>query len=206
MKKITFLLPLLFLIASCATVFDGRKQQIAFDSNEKDVKIYVNDRFICKTPCIGEVKRKKNTIMIRAQKQGFENRTLFIDGTINSTSLLNVISLWTSTFGFTSDMSSGSIWMYQPNAVYVTMTKEPRTAAEKAVYQKQNKVRDFVLRNFSQLQNDLYSENASQEYIQALAQLSGISVLEIRTALQSSYAGPDTAEKIIGLMLSNSQK
>lgn len=206
MKKTITLLPLLFLIASCATVFDGRKQQIAFDSNEKDVKIYVNDKFICKTPCIGEIKRKKNTLMINARKQGFEDRTLFIDGTINSTSLLNVISLWTSTFGFTTDMSSGSIWMYQPNAVYVTMTKEPRTAAEKQAYQRQNKVRDFVLRNFSQLQNDLYTENASQEYIQALAQLSGISAMEIRAALQNSYAGTDAAEKIIGLMLSNSPK
>ena len=138
----------------------------------------------------------------------YESRTLSFDfGTFSAREDRKMDLLLTLRSGSGAGYADWEeIMIYQPNAVYVTMTKEPRTAAEKQAYQRQNKVRDFVLRNFSQLQNDLYTENASQEYIQALAQLSGISAMEIRAALQNSYAGTDAAEKIIGLMLSNSPK
>lgn len=199
MKRIYISFAALLLGASCATMLDGTMQQVSFDSNEPDVQIFINGSFACKTPCIYDIRRKKAKVMITAKKQGFNDRTMFLEGNLNSTSVINVISLWTSTFGFSTDMSSGTIWMYQPNAVYVAMNKEPTTTTEKQALEKQNKIRRFVLQNFEQLQNDAFSDTGSKEYIKTLAAMAEISEPDIQTVLLNAYAGSDAAERIVGL-------
>ncbi len=203
MKKIFSTMLIVMLTSSCALVLDGRKQQLAFDSNEKDIEIYINHKFMCKTPCIAEVKREKKKLMITAKKLGYNDRTVFTEGTLNSTSVINLISLWSAPSGFSTDMTSGSMWKYLPNSFYVTLTPEPKTRAEKRLLEEQNKIRNFVLRNFDQLQNDAFGQEGGGEYLKALSAMSGVSIVQIKTALQNSFAGPDCAEKIVGLHLEN---
>ena len=202
MKKI-FAFSLFFLLCSaCATVIDGKKQQLAFDSNEKDVEIYIDDKLACRTPCLTEVDRANKKLMVVAKKGGFQDRTLFLDKSINSTSAFNVICLWSSTFGLSTDLSSADIWEYQPNSVYVVMVKEPKTALEKQKIEKQNQIRDFVLRNFDGLQNDTFSEQGSEEYIKTLSGMTNIPASEIKSVLQATFIATDCAERIVGLTLS----
>lgn len=201
-----FILSALFFIASCATVLDGRKQQLAFDSNEKEVQIFVNDKFVCTTPCITDVKRKKNKIMITAKKDGFENRAMFIDGNLNSTTVINILSLWSSPFGASTDLSTGGMWQYFPNSIYVTMQKEPKTPSEKRAQLNQNKIRDFVLRNFDHLQTEAFQNEGMGEYIKTLANMSQLSENQIKSILQNAYAAPDATERVIGEHLNAMKK
>lgn len=201
-KQISILLAVL-TVCSCATVITGRHQQLAFDSNERDVEIYINGKFTCKTPCITEVTRRSDKLMITAKKAGFTDRTMFAEGKLNPMTAVNIISLWTSTFGFSTDATSNSMWEYLPGTIYVAMQKEPRTAAEHRDFDHQNKIRDFVLRNFDQLETDAYSEQGNGEYIKALSGMTSVPAYEIKSALQNSYVGTDAVEKIIGLYITN---
>ena len=182
MKKQTLILLITLAVCSCATVLTGRHQQLAFESNERDTEIYINDK-----------------LMITAKKAGFTDRTMFAEGKLNPMTAVNIISLGTSTFGFSTDATSNSMWEYQPGSIYVTMQKEPRTAAEHRNFDYQNKIRDFVLRNFDQLESDTYSEQGNGEYIKALSGMTSVPAYEIKSVLQNSFAGADAAEKIIGL-------
>lgn len=199
MKKQILILLITLAVCSCATVLTGRHQQLAFESNERDTEIYINDKLVCKTPCITEVTRRNDKLMITAKKAGFTDRTMFVEGKLNPMTAVNIISLGTSTFGFSTDATSNSMWEYQPGSIYVTMQKEPRTAAERRNFDYQNKIRDFVLRNFDQLETDTYSEQGNGEYIKALSGMTSVPAYEIKSVLQNSFAGADAAEKIIGL-------
>lgn len=202
MKKIFSFALFIVLCSACATVIDGNKQQLAFDSNEKDVEIYIDDKLACHTPCLTEVDRANKKLMIVAKKDGFQDRTLFLDKSINPTSAFNVICLWSSTFGLSTDLSSADVWEYQPNSIYVVMTKEPKSALEKRKLQKQNEVRDFVLKNFDGLQNDTFDEQGTGEYIKTLSGMTDIPVSEIKSVLQTTFIATDCAERIVGLTLS----
>ena len=204
-KQISVLLATL-AVCSCATVLTGRHQQLAFESNEHDTEIYINDKFVCKTPCITEVTRHGDKLMITAKKTGFTDRTMFAEGKLNPMAAVNIISLWTSTFGFSTDATSNSMWEYQPGSIYVTMQKEPRTETERRNFAYQNKIRDFVLRNFDQLEAAAYSEQGSGEYIKALSGMISVPTYEIKSSLQNSYTASDAAEKIIGLYVTTGKR
>lgn len=202
MKKVFVCSLIMLLCGACATVIDGNVQQLAFDSNEKDVEIYINNNFSCKTPCLTNVKRANKKLMVVAKKEGFQDRTVFLNKNMNSSTAFNVLSLWTSTFGFSTDLTTEDVWEYQPNSVYVVMTKEPKTAAEHQRVQKQNQIRDFVLRNFDALQSESDNLEGTGEYIQALSKMSNIAPIEIKSVLSNTYIATDCAERIVGLMIS----
>lgn len=201
MIKNLFFIFVLFGISSCALMIDGTKQKMSFDSNEKNVEIYIDSKFACQTPCITDVKRGNKPIMITAKKSGFEDKTVFLNKNLNSSSAFNLLSVWTSTFGFTTDTVSGSVWEYQPNSVYVVVTKEPKTATERQNLVEQNKIRNFVLVNFDQLQSDIFDDSATGEYIKSLSQMTKINTFEIKSVVQKSYTAADCAERIVGLYL-----
>ncbi len=50
MKKALILTAAVLLLGSCATVINGRKQELSFDSNEKDTQIFIGDKEVCRTP------------------------------------------------------------------------------------------------------------------------------------------------------------
>ena len=43
MKKALILTAAVLLLGSCATVINGRKQELSLDSNEKDTLIFIGD-------------------------------------------------------------------------------------------------------------------------------------------------------------------
>ena len=183
-------------------MIDGSKQQLAFDSNENGVEIFINGRFQCSTPCLTEVKRSNKRLMVTAKKDGFNSRTLFLDKSINSTAAFNVISLWSSTFGASTDMTSSSMWEYQPGSIYVVINKEPKTEAEKKKIENQNMIRNFVLRNFDHLQAECFDSDCDGEYAKALIEMTKLSKLEIKSVFETAYVPSDCAERIIGLDVS----
>ena len=67
MKKALILTAAVLLLGSCATVINGRKQELSFDSNEKDTQIFIGDKEVCRTPCIVEVARSRKKQDLRTK-------------------------------------------------------------------------------------------------------------------------------------------
>lgn len=199
MKKIATISMLALLSASCASIISGSKQELSFDSNEKNVEIFIDNKFVCKTPCLAKVERENAKLMLTARKAGYDDKTVFVDNNLNVMVLGNALSTVLSTFGASTDLSSGAFWEYHPNSFYITMQKEPTTAAEKKQRDHENKIRDFVLRNYSQLQTEAFTpENSTQEYLKTLSGMTNLPESEVRTIIESSTSEAYAAEKIVG--------
>ena len=195
MKKALILTAAVLLLGSCATVINGRKQELSFDSNEKDTQIFIGDKEVCCTPCIVEVARSRSKLLVRAKKTGFEDKTIFVTSSANVTSLFNGISTIFSTFGLSTDMSSGAFWQYSPNSFYVMMQKEPKNAAEAKQRDRENKIRFFVLQNFG--------GGDQHEYLDALAEMTKLSKTDLRNIIENSDSEGECAERTIESYISN---
>ena len=63
MKKILTTASLTLLLASCATLISGSRQDISFDSNEKHTRIFIDGKEVCQTPCIVKIGRENSQVM-----------------------------------------------------------------------------------------------------------------------------------------------
>ena len=202
MKKILTTASLTLLLASCATLISGSRQDISFDSNEKHTRIFIDGKEVCQTPCIVKIDRENSQVMVQARKDGFEDKTIFINKGPNPMSALNVVSTVFSTFGLMTDLSSGGFWEYSPNSFYVTMQKEPKTAAEKKQRAYENKIRHFVLQNYGQLKTEVFSSDGNREYIKTVAEMTGLPKSDVIFIVQDTDSEGECAEKIINAYIS----
>ncbi len=203
MKKALILTAAVLLLGSCATIINGRKQELSFDSNEKETQIFIGDKEVCRTPCIVEVARSRSKLLVRAKKTGFEDKTIFVTSSANVASLFNGISTIFSTFGLSTDMSSGAFWQYSPNSFYVMMQKEPKNAAEAKQRDRENKIRFFVLQNFGGLRTDVFSGGDQHEYLDALAEMTKLPKTDLRNIIENSDSEGECAERTIESYISN---
>lgn len=202
MKKLILSITAAAFLSSCGTLFSSREQELAFDSNVKGVDIYINGRKACSTPCIAQVARSDKTLMIKAQKSGYDERTVFIEHGYNPIAVLNVLSGITSTFGLSTDSTNDRLWQYAPGSYYVTMYKEPRNDAERRLYENADRIREFVLKNYAQLQTENFENNINdREYIRTVAKMSKASDIEIRSVISQSLSESECAERVVEIYL-----
>ena len=202
MKKLILSITAAAFLSSCGTLFSSREQELAFDSNVKGVDIYINGRKACSTPCIAQVARSDKTLMIKAQKSGYDERTVFIEHGYNPIAVLNVLSGITSTFGLSTDSTNDRLWQYAPGSHYVTMYKEPRNDAERRLYENADRIREFVLKNYAQLQTENFENNINdREYIRTVAKMSKASDIEIRSVILQSLSESECAERVVEIYL-----
>ncbi|MDR1026060.1 MAG: hypothetical protein LBL47_01550 [Lactobacillus sp.] len=180
------------VMASCATVFTSKEQDMSFDSNEKNVEIYINGEKKCTTPCITKVRRSRDTLLIVARKDGFDDQTRTVSTGINVVTLVNI----TSTTGFLTDLSTSYMWEYQPNAYYINMESVAATPQEKAQREKENEIRRFILSNYSDLKADSFSAG-EKEYLKALSKLTGISLNKLGSMVSSTYEAVEFSDSVI---------
>jgi len=126
MKK--WLIISVMLLSSC-TVSSDREKSIRFDSNEKDVKIYINGEKHCVTPCITQVPRSRNSLIVVAKKDGFDDYHLTVPSSVKS------------------------------SVFYITMEHPPKNIFEKQNLERQRRIRAFVLENYSQMKMDTFTES-----------------------------------------------
>lgn len=202
MKKYIALSALTLLLASCGTIISGTTQEISFDSNIKNTKIFIDNKEVCQTPCITTLDRGRGKILVQAKKSGYEDKTMFIDKTVNPMTLVNVASTIFSTFGLTSDLTTDGFWEYSPDAFYVVMQKEPQTQAEKKQRAYENKIRHFVLQNYAELQNDIFSNYGEHEYLDTLTSMTKLSKTKIRIIFDHCSNEGECAEKVVDAYIS----
>lgn len=203
MKKYIALSSLAVLLSSCGTVISGTTQEISFDANIKGTKIFIDNKEVCQTPCITTLEKGRGKILVQAKKNGYEDKTMFIDKQINPMTIVNVASTSFSTFGLTTDLTTDGFWEYSPDAFYVVMQTEPKTQAEKKQRDYENKIRYFVLQNYGELQSEVFdSYDDKQEYLNTLTAMTKLSKDKIKIIFDHCRNEGECAEKIVDAYIS----
>ena len=167
MKKIVLFGAL--LLSACGTVFNGTEQDISFDSNLKGVTIFVDGMQICKTPCVYPLERKSGSVVVVANKKGYEDKQIVLRSGLNNASILN-LTFWPS---WLTDVATGGMWQYSRDGIYIDMEKSNLAAADWEKARSQTALRRFALFNFEELKMAASAGKTDSDVFQALARLSG---------------------------------
>ena len=191
MKK-TVILSCLMLTA-CGTIFSGTGQEINFDSNEKDVEVFIDGVRACKTPCTYEVDRSISDLDIVAKKKGFRNQQITLRSNFNKMAVLNLTFLtsWTTDFAF------GGVWEYKRNNVYIDMEKLSRQNAS-LDNGLAPKIRRFALFGFDEMKMEA-AKNMNGEYISSLAAITKKDEVELIALINQTSNEVELAHKLTGI-------
>ncbi len=190
MKKIFLILPI--LLSACGTIFNGTTQTMTFDSNVKDVKIYVNNQLICsQTPCTIDVDRESSTMIVTAKKEGYKDGLVNVKSKINGTTWFNILF----SYGFTTDFAMGGMWKYTQDGVYINMEPENMQQAEAKQFRKDSKIRAFSLYNFKDLQLEAATHKKG-EYTKALAELTNLNPDDLHSLIAASQTEVALAHRL----------
>lgn len=192
MKKLFYLS--LFLLSACGTVFSGTTQDLSIDSNVKDVSVYLDGAFVCKTPCIYPVERASGSISVVGKKKGYEDVGMAVKTKINPVAWANLIM----PYSWTTDIISGGAWKYRQDGVYLNMEPVNMKQAEALQFKKDSTVRRFSLMNYGELKIEA-TKKYPDEYLTALSELSGQKVETLVDVINSSPDEVSLAHKLTAI-------
>jgi len=112
------------LFSSCATIFTGTKDRIAFNSSPSGAIVYLDGIEQCKTPCSVKVKRGIDDKDVEIKLDGYETRIFELDKEFNIVSVLNLGNL----LGWGIDVLSGAVYKYDRKTYDFTLTKSNKTS------------------------------------------------------------------------------
>lgn len=193
MKK-TILFSLMFLSA-CGTLFSGGNQDISFDSNVKDVKVYVDGMEICKTPCVFPLERKSSTVVVVAKKAGYEDKQIVLRSNLNKVAVLN-LTFWPS---WLTDVATGGMWQYSRDGVYIDMERSNLKHAELQKAKQDVAIRRFALFGYGELKIEAAAQQEKGEYITALSSLSGVDAKDLIQTVNKSHSAVNLAHNLTNL-------
>lgn len=193
MKK-TILFSLMFLSA-CGTLFSGGNQDVSFDSNVKDVKVYVDGMEICKTPCVFPLERKSSTVVVVAKKAGYEDKQMVLRSNLNKVAILN-LTFWPS---WLTDVATGGMWQYSRDGVYIDMERSNLKHSELQKVKQDVAIRRFALFGYSELKIEAASQQEKGEYITALSSLSGVDAKDLIQTVNKSHSAVNLSHNLTDL-------
>ncbi len=188
MRKI-YLTSIVLALAACGTVFSGTTQDISFDSNIKEVSVYIDGAFACKTPCVYPAERASGSISIVGKKEGYEDVGMSIKSKLNPAAIGNI----TFIYSWTTDLVDGAMWKYRQDGVYLNMEKKNMTKAEKEEFHRSSQIKRFVLFNYPDLKNEAFSDDFNGQYLQSLSELSRKTPQNLSTQIKLSQNEIDCA-------------
>lgn len=122
MKRILSLvlgLSIVLSTTSCASIFTGTKDSIAFTSTPEGAKVIHKGKEKCTTPCSAEIPRGLGKQMVMFEKEGFQTKEVKLTKTFNPVTLLNI--LLGGAIGVGIDAATGSLTKYSPKSYTVEL-------------------------------------------------------------------------------------
>lgn len=176
------------LLSACGTVFNGSSQNMTFNSNLKNLKIYANGALVCtSTPCSVDIDRSSSALVIMAQADGYDDEISQVKAKINPVSWGNLLSV----YSWTTDFATSSMWKYSSNGVYINMKKSNMKRAELEVFKKESEIRYFALFNYAEIKIE------NPEYISALAELTGKNPQQLSKIIAMSSTEAELADNLV---------
>lgn len=108
---------------SCATIFTGTQDSIAFSSSPEGAKVFHKGIEKCTTPCTTKIPRALGKQMVTFEKEGFEKQEIKLTKTFNAVTLLNIIL--GGAIGVGIDAATGSLTKYSPKKYDVELQAKP---------------------------------------------------------------------------------
>ena len=108
------------MLSACGTLFSGTEQDIRFDANVKETRIFIDGTEVCKTPCVYPLEKKSGSTVIVAKKKGYDDKQIVLKSHFNNISILNLI-FWPA---WLIDVATGGMWRYSRDGLYAEMGKE----------------------------------------------------------------------------------
>lgn len=77
MKK--FVLISLLMLSACGTLFSGTEQDIRFDANVKETRIFIDGTEVCKTPCVYPLEKNRAAPLSSPRKKAMMTNKLYLN-------------------------------------------------------------------------------------------------------------------------------
>lgn len=190
MNKKHSILCIFVLLSGCSSIISGTTQNITIESNAKRVAIYDSGNKLCETPCTLTLRRERSSKTLIAQKEGYEDGRIMLGTSLNLFFIGNLIS----TYGFTTDALTGSMWEYSPNQYYVNLMKDDKVQKKEELVKKE--IRAFALKNYNALQSEAKTGKKG-EYISSLSLMTGLDAEEIKELLKENVSAVLFTESVI---------
>ncbi len=188
MKYIPFFSVL--LLSACCTMFSSSSQSITFDSNVKErIQIYADGALVCnKTPCVVEIDRHSGPMNIVAKAKGYEDTIMQNKSKLNPVFWANVLFIYPTSS--TTDFATNAMWKYSQDGIYINMEKKGMNVAEKAKFNKDSRIRHYVLYSYAEI------KIGNPEYMKALMNLTGMEKVELNRIIASSLTEVELANNL----------
>lgn len=112
----------LFYLCGCATIIKGDNQPLTVNSNVEGADVYLDGMKIGTTPFSGLVPRKKGPTILLVKYEGYKDRKITIDTTVEPVFFVNILS--GGVLGSTTDFASESMFKYAPSTYHVDLIKK----------------------------------------------------------------------------------
>src|SRR5579863_741306 len=146
-------------LSACGTIF-GTHDRISFTSEPPEAKIYINGRYLGKTPTSVQVTRSfmsGGPPQITVEKEGYKRQEFELSKEFNVVSLGNLSSI----FSWATDFVSGAVMRFSPTDYRIVLE------SEHAAYRPQElEMLRFVLFNFENIQEDIAKRGG--EYLETM--------------------------------------
>jgi hypothetical protein len=165
---ISLLSVLAFTMAGCASIVSlitdgGIQQEVTFNSEPSGAQVIIKGQAIGVTPLKAEVERAWDMTAV-IKKEGYEEETVILRARLNPWIWGNIIS--GGAFGSTTDYLSDGIVEYAPDAYLVTLKPRKASMEELDRWEKEKKVRNFILYSYTNLAHDF--AKGGGEYLTSL--------------------------------------
>lgn len=157
------------LLSGCATMFADREDKVTIKTEPPGAEVFLGAEPIGKTPLTHTFKRstaeKKN---LNIRKEGYQTKEIQIGTTLDTTSMLNLLFLPTTSGApsWATDAMTGTMVKYSPDSYYIDL--EPKEKKEAAELQRRREV-FFAVANHDGLKQDI--ARGEGEYLSAYHRL-----------------------------------
>jgi len=202
MKHYIYLIFLLFLANSCATIVSGTTDEMSFNSEPQGVEVTVGGKIIGKTPLTVQLDKKSEQI-VEFNLEGYKRQTRSLTTTMDGWFWGNIVL--GGPIGSTTDGISGSVNEYSPNQYYVTMVADSSNPVNSITSEK-SKVKEFIIISYTQIIRDLAIGEG--EYLVSLVAILKIedsnrseSIKKIKSLSEVYSVIPEFAEQVTNYFL-----
>jgi len=197
MKHYAYLIFLLFLTNSCATLMSGTTQEVTFNSEPQDVEVTVGGKVIGKTPFTIQLDKKSGQT-VEFNLEGYKRQTRSLETTMDGWFWGNIVL--GGLIGSSTDGISGSINEYSPNQYYVTMVADSSDSIN-SIKSDKAKIKEYIVISYQQIVTDL--ARGGGQYLNSLVLMLKVadskrteSVKKIKALSEVYTIIPDFAEQV----------
>lgn len=114
-----------FMFNSCASIFKGASEDVEFNSEPSNAKIFINGAQLGSTPAKISLESKK-TYIVEIKKEGYETKTYQISNSFRIGFLFMDIC-FTGVIGIVIDAATGSWYSLDENYYQINLEKNDKT-------------------------------------------------------------------------------